>query len=162
MACYSCQHGWRGQRACMGGVLPQVVCFLRKRVSIVGMVSLVDVLVRAVVIGQFPPGHLLTGQLSPGQFPPRTIVPRTIPCGLVPPRTLPPGQFPPENSHLGLLIFTPGQSLPRAMTVTNFSRLFSVSFPWPNYIFVFFYDNKNNNDNSNKTWTLKLLRVIIL
>ena len=73
-----------------------------------------------------------------------------------------PWAIPPDNSHLGLLIFTPGQSLPRAMTVTNFSRLFSVSFPWPNYIFIFFYDSKNNNDNSNKTWTLKLLRVIIL
>ena len=29
-------------------------------------------------------------------------------------------------------------------------------------ISVFCYDNKNNNDNSNKTWSLKLLSVIIL
>ena len=57
----------------------------------------------------------------------------------------------------------PGQLLPRAMAITNYNFFMAiVSFPWPNYIIsVFCYDNKNNNDNSNKTWSLKLLSVII-
>ena len=75
--------------------------------------------------------------MAPGQLPPRTIAPRTIPTW--------------DNCPLGN---SPGQ-LP-------FSWLFSVSFSWPNCIIsVFCYDNKNDSDNSNKTWSLKLLRVII-
>ena len=29
-------------------------------------------------------------------------------------------------------------------------------------LYSFYYDNRNNNDNSIKTWSLKLLSVIIL
>ena len=124
-----------------------------------------------LVLGQFP-----FGQLPPGQLLPRTIAPGTV---APPPRTIAAGQFPhraiapwtiiPDNSHLGLLhcprISTSGQLLPRAITITNynFSWLFSVSFTWPSYIIsVVCYDNKNNNENTKKTWSLKLLSIIIM
>ena len=124
-----------------------------------------------LVLGQFP-----LGQLPPGQLLPRTIAPGTV---APPPRTIAAGQFPhrasapwtiiPDNSHLGLLhcprISTSGQLLPRAITITNynFSWLFSVSFTWPSYIIsVVCYDNKNNNENTKKTWSLKLLSIIIM
>ena len=100
---------------------------------------------------------------------------RTIPLWTIAPRTIPtqenchlgnsPGQFARRAIKLPPRIITPGQLLPRAMAITNYNFLwlFSVSFPWPNYIiFVFCCDNKNNDDNSNKTWSLKLLSVIIL
>ena len=109
-----------------------------------------------LVLGQFP-----FGQLPPGQLLPRTIAPGTV--------APPPGQLPPDNSHIGLLhcprISTSGQLLPRAITITNynFSWLFSVSFTWPSYIIsVVCYDNKNNNENTKKTWSLKLLSIIIM
>ena len=125
--------------------------------------------------------YLVLGQFPLGQLPPGQLLPRTIALGTVapPPRTIAAGQFPhraiapwtiiPDNSHLGLLhcprISTSGQLLPRAITITNynFSWLFSVSFTWPSYIIsVVCYDNKNNNENTKKTWSLKLLSIIIM
>ena len=111
-------------------------------------------------LGNLPLDNCYLGQLLPGQLPPGTIAP-----GQFPHKAIAPWTIISDNSHLGLLqcppISTSGQLLPRAMTITNynFSWLFSVSFPWPNYIIsVFCYDNKNNK----KTWILKLLNVIVL
>ena len=75
--------------------------------------------------GQLPHEQLPAGQLSHRQVPPRTIAPRTIPQ---------------DNSHLWLLycppIITPGNYHREQwqLQITIFSWLFSVSFPWPNYI----------------------------
>ena len=92
-----------------------------------------------------PPDNSHSGQLASGQLPPRATAPWTIPL---------------DNSHLGLLNCS---RIIRLGQFTTFSRLFSVSFPWSNYVIsVFCYDNKINKDNSNKTWSLKLLSVIIL
>ena len=111
---------------------------------------------------QLPPKTIVPGQLPPGQSPPRTIAPWTnapwtIAPGLFPSRIIAPWTILLDDSHLGLLyclrIVTPGQLLPRAMTITNynFPWLFCVSFPWLNYIIsVICYDNKNNNDSSRK------------
>ena len=104
---------------------------------------------------QFPLRTITPWTTAPGQFPPRTITPWTIPSG---------------KSHSEILccprIITPGQLLPRAMTIANyifFMAIFCFCFFLLNYIIsVFRYDNKNNTDNSNKTWSLKLWSVIIL
>ena len=116
-------------------------------------------------LGNCPLDNCYPGQLLPGQLPP----PRTIAAGQFPHRAIAPWTIIPDNSHLGLLhcprISTSGQLLPRAITITNynFSWLFSVSFTWPSYIIsVVCYDNKNNNENTKKTWSLKLLSIIIM
>ena len=123
-----------------------------------------------LVLGQFPFGQLPPGQLLPRTIAPGTVaLPRTIAAGQFPHRAIAPWTIIPDNSHLGLLhcprISTSGQLLPRAITITNynFSWLFSVSFTWPSYIIsVVCYDNKNNNENTKKTWSLKLLSIIIM
>ena len=90
-----------------------------------------------------------------------------LPLGKFPPRTITPGQLPPENSHRGQLycprITAPWQLLPRAKTITHYNFFLAIfCFFSMAQLYNFCYDNKNNNDNRNKTWSSKLLSVIIL
>ena len=79
-------------------------------------------------------GKFHSGKFTPGQFSPRTIA------------------LPPDN-------YT--QLLPRAMTITKYNFFMAVfCFFSMAQLYNFCYDNKNNNDN--KTWSLKLMSVIIL
>ena len=122
------------------------------------------------------PGQFPSGQMPPDNFPqdncPWTIAPPDN-CYLEQslPGQLSPRRIPSDNSHLGLLYHPPDiytQTI-TAQSNDNYKyfhitgRLFFVSFPSPNYIIsAFCYDNKNKNDNTYKTWSLKLLSVIIL
>ena len=73
-----------------------------------------------------------------------------------------PRQFPPTTIVLPRKI-TPGQLLPRAMTITNYNFFMAIFWFFSMaQIYNFRYDNKNNNDNGNKAWSLKLLSFIIL
>ena len=113
--------------------------------------------------------------LPPGQFPPRTITtwpiaPQAIPTDGNYPRSIAPWTISSDNSDLGLLycpspfrIITPWQLLHRAMTIRNYNFFMTIfCFFSMAQLYNFCHDNKNNNDNSNKTWSLKLLSVIIL
>ena len=103
----------------------------------------------------------------------RAIAPQTTaPWKTVPrnfhPGQLPPGQFPQTTPTwdycVGPQIITPGQLLPWAMAIENYSfsmAIFFFCFFLANYIIsVFCFDNKNNKVNSNKTWSLKLLSIM--
>ena len=83
------------------------------------------------------------------------------------PKTAAPWAILLDNLHLALLhcpqIITPGQLMPRAMTITTYNFSMAIfSFFSMDQLYNFCYGNKNNNDNSNKAWSLKLLNIIIL
>ena len=78
----------------------------------------------------------------------RTIFPEQLPPGLFPHRKIAPWAIPTLEYCITPRVFTLGQLQPKEMTI--FSWLFSVSFPWPNYMISFFcYDSKSKNDSSN-------------
>ena len=86
----------------------------------------------ALVLGEFPPGQLPPDNCPRancpldnchlGQLPP--------PPGLFPPTKIAPWVIPPDNLHLELFYCpqasTPGQLLPRAMTITNYNFFMAI------------------------------------
>ena len=98
-------------------------------------------IIKIKFLGQFPPGQLPPYSFSPDNCPLDNCSMDNCPSGQL---TL--GLFPPRN-----IVLPPGYSHPDnyclqqwQLQITIFSWLFSVSFPWPNFIIsVFCYDNKN-------------------
>ena len=87
-----------------------------------------------------------------GQFTPWTIAP-----GLFPSRIIAPWTILLDDSHLGLLyclrIVTPGQLLPRAMTITNYSFFMAYNFGKMWLTIIISLSQNINPMQQTSTWT---------